>query len=646
MSSERFDIYFNGKLLPDYSRVEVREALRRVFRASSRQVDRLFKGRPVRIKHGVDAATADRYRARLRSIGVIIDIQPSSPAEDVADQRFRRIFDASHDLMLLVHPDDGRILDCNPRTEAVLGFDRPTLLSMHVTDLQGDDGQGFHTFASEVLAKGASHSAEFEYGTHDGRRIPLEISASVIDLAEGLALLFIARDISLRKQAESRIQHLAYHDTLTDLPNRSLLKDRVRSALARARRSGDLGALLFLDLDNFKRINDTLGHAIGDRLLQELAERLSSALRAEDTVARLGGDEFVVLVERLGPEPAAARPRIDDIVIKIRAAMSRPYRLDGHELYVTASIGIVTFPTDGHEVDELLRCADVAMYRAKESGRNAARTFSADMTLGAMERLELESELRHALLRGDLLLYYQPVMTLREGQMVGAEALLRWRHLGNSLITPTEFMPQIEDNNLMIQLADWVLVEACHTLAQLQHANAIAHPSYIAVNLNHLQFRQADFVAQVRRILAETGADPHLLQFEITESALGNEPDWARTRLQELRQLGIRFAIDDFGTGFSSLANLKTLPLDSLKIDRAFVSNLTRDPNDAAIVEAILSLARHFHLTAIAEGVENRDQLLFLRQRGCQYYQGILGRPPLSKADFGEEIIQRAAMRV
>ena len=645
MSLERFDIFFSGQLLPEHAPDQVRDAVGRLFRANHEQLDRLFNGTPVRIKRGVDAETACRYQAKLRAAGALVDIRPSTTTAEASLQRLRRIFDGSNDAIFVVDPTDGHIMDCNRRAEETLGFGRQALLAMRIPDLQAEDGKSFRVFANEVLAKGASFSEEFQYAASHGGRVPVEISASVLDLDEGQALLFMARDISERKLADSRIQHLAYHDTLTDLPNRTLLKDRVQSALARARRSGDLGALLFLDLDNFKRINDTLGHAVGDRLLQDLSRRLIGALRAEDTVARLGGDEFVVLVERLGPAQTEAQQRIEEIAAKIRASMARPYRLDGHELYVTASIGIVTFPENGADVDELLRCADVAMYQAKESGRNAARVFSEDMNKGAMERLELESELRRALQHGDLMLYYQPVMTLREGQMVGAEALMRWRHNGNSLITPTEFLPQIEDSSLMVQLADWVLEEACRTLAKMQQTESFKRPSYIAVNLSHLQFRQSGFVDQVRDVLERTGADPNLLQFEITESSLDHDPESATERLQTLRQVGIRFAIDDFGTGYSSLAALKELPVDTLKIDRTFIHNLTDDPGDAAIVEAILSLARHFNLTAIAEGVENRQQLLFLRDRGCRYYQGMLGRPPLDEGEFREEVLHRAALR-
>jgi diguanylate cyclase (GGDEF)-like protein/PAS domain S-box-containing protein len=569
---------------------------------------------------------------------------PGAPPPDRQHTRLRQIFDSSNDAIFLVDPADGRILDCNPRAETMLGHDRDTLLQRRLGDFQADEGHSFEGFAALVLEAGAAFSDELHYLASDGRHVPTEISASVLDLDEGRVLLFMVRDISERKLAESRIQHLAYHDTLTDLPNRSLFKDRMQVALARSRRSGDIGALLFLDLDNFKRINDTLGHSVGDRLLQILARRLTGTLRAEDTVARLGGDEFVILVERMGRDIEEAHARIEDISAKLRAAMAQPYHLDGRELHVSGSIGIVTFPQNGSDVDELLRHADVAMYQAKGSGRDTARVFSEDMQRGAVERLELEERLRHALRDGQLALYYQPVMTLRDGRMAGAEALLRWRHEDGALVTATEFLGQVEDPALNIRIADWVLAEAFRTIAALQRTGSLEPPCYVSVNLSPLQFRQLDFAERVRRLLAEAGADPRLVQFEITEQALDHSPEAAADRLQALRGQGIRFAIDDFGTGYSCLANLKGLPLDALKIDRSFIRQVNEDPNDAAIVDSILSLADHFGLSAIAEGVENREQLLFLRARGCQYYQGMLGRPPLSEAEFTDEVIQRAAM--
>lgn len=585
------------------------------------------------------------YRAAPPSSPVVDRPRLENEALETRHARLQRIFDSSNDAIFVVDAERGELLECNPKARKMLGCVPGERLDRAAAALQPDDGQDLQAFTAEVLAQGSALSDAFRYTAPDGQTLPAEISASILETDGRPLLLFMLRDISERKRAESRIQHLAYHDTLTDLPNRALLKDRVRSALARARRSGDSGALLFLDLDNFKRINDSLGHSVGDRLLQELARRLTGALRAEDTVARLGGDEFVVLVERLGHTPGEVQERIEEIAGKLRLSLSRPYQLEGHELQVTASIGIVTYPADGDDVDILLRHADTAMYQAKGAGRDAARVFSPTMDDDAVGRLRWESDIRQALHHGGLLVHYQPVMSMRGSQMVGAEALLRWQHGDDGLITPTDFLPLIEDEHLLLQLADWVLEQVCRLLASLQHGELFRAPFYIAVNLTPRQFHQDAFMARLRGLLDATGVDPRLLQFEITERALNHDVTAASEKLQTLRRMGIRFAVDDFGTGFSSLANLKELPLDSLKIDRTFIDSLTRDPNDAAIVEAILSLAKHFDLTAIAEGVENRDQLLFLRQRGCEYYQGMLGRPPLDEREFREELAHRAALR-
>jgi diguanylate cyclase (GGDEF)-like protein/PAS domain S-box-containing protein len=574
---------------------------------------------------------------------VLVDTRTGGE-QDSQHARLRRIFDSSNDAIFVLAVPGCRIIDCNPRAQALLGRDRETVLDQPIDDHLAEESEDMAEFAGQVLETGSGFSDRFHLLSSDGQRIPTEISASVLDLEEGATLLFMVRDISERKLAESRIQHLAYHDTLTDLPNRSLFKDRMKVALARARRSGDLGALLFLDLDNFKRINDTLGHSVGDRLLQIVAQRLTGTLRAEDTVARLGGDEFVILIERLGRDTPVIQERLQEIAAKIREVLARPCRLEEHELYVTSSIGIVTFPTDGADVDELLRHADVAMYEAKGSGRDAAKIFSEDMHRGAMARLEAEEGLRHALQDGRLALHYQPIMTVRDGRMIGAEAFLRWQQDDGSWLTPTQFLPQIEDPALLVRVSDWVLNRALATIAELQRTSGLEPPFYIAINLSNQQFRQADFPARVRELLEQTGADPNLVLFDITEKALDSEPLRAGERVRELRDLGIRFAIDDFGTGFSSLVKLKGLPVDALKIDRGFIHNVSGNASDEAIVDAVLSLARHFGLDAIAEGVESREQAVFLRDRGCEFYQGMLARPPLTEQAFSQEIVERAAI--
>jgi len=553
-------------------------------------------------------------------------------------ERLKAIYHHSHDAVLIFDPTDGRLADANPRAAQLLGLPRHSLRGMQLAQLHDEDDAFLRGLVDDVMDHPHGRSIKLNYRAADGRIIPAEVSASRIQLDTGNLLLCIARDVSEREDAAQRIQHLAYHDTLTGLPNRALLTDRVGSALARARRTGQIGALLFLDLDKFKRINDSLGHSVGDELLKELARRLRATLREEDTVARLGGDEFVVLLEGLGAQQGQAVVKAREIAEKIRGVFVDEYRLDGHELYVTASIGIVTFPHDGDTVDTLLRHADTAMYHAKGAGRDAARVFERGMDEAAISRLRLENELRVGLREQQFELYLQPLLGIRDGRALGAEVLLRWHHPSAGLIAPTEFLPYIENSALMLQLDDWVLLESCRLLGGIQRDPDLQPPECLAINVSHQQFHQPDFVARVKQIVAETGADPGRLQFEITETILIKDTRDSVERMNALKQLGIRFAIDDFGTGYSSLADLRQLPIDTLKIDRSFVRDIATDPNDAAIVRAILSMARHIGLRVIAEGVETREQLQFLREADCTYYQGYLGRPPFPAATFEEEL--------
>ena len=553
-------------------------------------------------------------------------------------ERLKAIYRQSHDAVLIFEPQDGRLVDCNPRAEQFLRMDRSQLLGINLITLHDEDEAYLRGLIDDVMDQPLGRSIRINYRAGDGRIVPAETSVSRIQLDTGNLLLCIARDVSEREDAAQRIQHLAYHDTLTNLPNRTLLTDRVSRALVRARRTGQIGALLFLDLDKFKRINDSLGHSTGDQLLKELADRLRHALREEDTVARLGGDEFVVLLEGLGQRQDRAVEKAMEIAGKLRGLFADEYRLDGHELYVTASIGLVTFPHDGDTVDTLLRHADTAMYHAKGAGRDGTRVFERRMDEVATSRLRIENELRNGLRDHQFELYLQPVLTIRDGHILGAEVLLRWQHPTQGLISPTEFLPYIENCALMLKLDDWVLLESCRLLAGIQSDREVATPDCLAVNISHQQFHQPEFVQRVQQILSDTGADPKRLQFEITETILIKDAKDSIDQMNALKQMGIRFAIDDFGTGYSSLADLRRLPIDTIKIDRSFVRDLGTDPNDAAIVRAILSMAQHIGLKVIAEGVETREQLMFLREAGCTYYQGYLGRPPMSCETFREEL--------
>jgi diguanylate cyclase (GGDEF)-like protein/PAS domain S-box-containing protein len=432
-------------------------------------------------------------------------------------------------------------------------------------------------------------------------------------------------DITDAKRAEVEIERLAYHDALTGLPNRILLLDRLTQALATARRSRRCGALMFVDLDQFKRINDVHGHATGDAVLREVARRLEYFLREEDTVARLGGDEFVILLPDLTANLDETGSLVMAVAEKIRSKLESPVTIDGQEFVTSASIGITVFPKDVESVDDLMREADTAMYRAKERGRNALSYFEPSMQAAVSERYALDRELREAVREHSFELYLQSQVDA-DGRVIGAEALLRWCHPQRGMVMPANFISLVEESGLIVPMGEWVLHEACMLIARLK-AEGRCLP--IAVNVSPRQFHQAGFVQRVKEILATTGADPTCLTLEITESLLVEHASEAVARMTELAALGLRFAIDDFGTGYSSLAYLKRLPLVELKIDKSFVQDIPHDPNDVALVETILSMARHLHFEVVAEGVENEAQLTFLRQHGCERFQGFYFQRPL-----------------
>ncbi len=436
----------------------------------------------------------------------------------------------------------------------------------------------------------------------------------------------IGRDISTRKRAEDETQRLAFYDTLTGLPNRRLLMDRLAHAQVTSTRNKRYGALLFIDLDNFKDLNDTLGHDVGDMLLEQVALRLVSCLREGDTAARFGGDEFVVMLEDLSDNDNDAARQAELVAEKILARLNAPYELVGRQHNSSPSIGITLFAGAVLGVDELLKRADVAMYQAKAAGRNTLRFFDPGMQAAVLARAALDADLRLGLQREELLLHYQPVVN-GGSQIVGYEALLRWRHPTRGMVLPGEFIPMAEQTGLILAMGEWVLRAACRQLVTWAQQPATARLS-LAVNVSARQFRQSDFVATVQAVLDETGVDPQYLKLELTESVLISDVEDAIRKMGLLRRRGVRFALDDFGTGYSSLSYLKRLPLDQLKIDQGFVRDVLTDPNDAAIVRTILALAQSLDLQAVAEGVETEGQRQFLLDNGCTVFQGYLfGRP-------------------
>jgi diguanylate cyclase (GGDEF)-like protein/PAS domain S-box-containing protein len=442
------------------------------------------------------------------------------------------------------------------------------------------------------------------------------------------------RDVTQQRRAEETIRHRAYHDDLTGLPNRLLFRDRFAQALGHARRHKQTLAMLFMDLDRFKTINDTLGHAVGDKLLQLVAQRLKVLTRAGDTLARLGGDEFMLLVSSIRQVEDAST--VADHVLD---ALKQPFRIDGHELHVSASVGISVFPFDGDDADTLMKHADVALYRAKERGRNTYEVYTPAMNEMALERLTLGNSLRHAFDREEFLLHYQPQVDVTAGRIVGSEVLVRWQRGDGTLVPPAQFVSVAEDTGLIVRLGDWVLRQACRQARVWREAGL--PPVQLAVNLSASQFQSPSLIADVTRILEETGLDPASLELELTESTIMLNPEVAIASLRRLRSMGVGIAVDDFGTGYSSLSYLRKLPISALKIDRSFVRDCLYDPDDAAIVTAVISMAQSLRLKVVAEGVETAEQMAFLHERGCREMQGYYFGAPRDAASFEELVTSR-----
>ncbi len=473
---------------------------------------------------------------------------------------------------------------------------------------------------------GRAENLEAELLARDGRVLTVLISASLMELAGEPCLLAITHDITASRQAQRQIETLAFSDPLTGLPNRRLLTDRLGQALVDAQRKGEHAALLFIDLDDFKQLNDSQGHTAGDKLLRAVAVELRSAVRLSDTVARLGGDEFVVLARDLPTDAGQAQVRALGIAAEISEAVTRAADRLGNGFHATVSIGIAVAGRTRIDSQEMMRHADLAMYQAKEAGRGQVRLFTQDMLDSLSSRAALEADLRTALTRGRFELHYQPQVD-SQGRIVGAEALLRWNRPGHGPVSPAVFVPLAENSGLILPLGRWVLETACRQLAAWASSPATAALT-LSVNVSSRQFQQAGFVEEVQQVLAATGANPHRLRLELTETVLVDNFDAVASRMHALKALGVGFSLDDFGTGFSSLAYLKRLPLDELKIDASFVRDIESDPNDLAIAQMVVALAGTLSLGVLAEGVEREAQREQLAGIGCNHYQGFLfGRP-------------------
>ena len=483
----------------------------------------------------------------------------------------------------------------------------------------------FQSHDEAVLETGQAHHVEVEVPDSQGQLHILDYIRVPVRDEEGevVGIAGVARDITERKQAEARIRHLAEHDALTDLPNRNLLNTRLAEAIAQSVGEQAQMALLFLDLDHFKNINDSLGHALGDKLLQQVAERLRRLLDERDTISRPGGDEFAILLAHCSDVAMIGR-----IAQRLLDGVAQPFAVDGHELVLSASIGISVYPYDGADLGALMKNADAALFSAKAAGRNNYQFFTPEMNARVFERLSLENSLRKALGRQELILHYQPQFDVRSGLLFGFEALLRWRHPEMGLVSPVRFIPIAEETNLILPIGEWVLSEACFQLMQWQAQGLPA--TTVAVNLSPVQFRQRNLVEIVSRVLEQSGLPPERLELEITESLLMENTERAVQVLNDLKALGVRLSLDDFGTGYSSLAYLKRFPLDKIKIDQSFVRDLTKDPGDAAIIQAIIAIAGKLGMGVIAEGVETREQLDYLSSHDCHEVQGFLFSPAVA----------------
>ena len=553
-----------------------------------------------------------------------------------SEKKYRAIFDNLQDVYLEITPD-GKMTEISPSISNFSDYCREDLLNKDIAKVF-PNLQDHGYFLDQLKTKDQVTDFQLYLQDKDGTLIPCSLNASYQTGSNPTEDKICAtlRDVSDRKLAEARIEYLAYYDALTELPNRRLLLDRLEQNISRARRFGHYGTMLFLDLDRFKNINDSLGHPIGDALLKEVARRLVHDLRAEDTVSRLGGDEFVMLLSDLGNNSTNAAAMAQQKAESIRIRLAEKYEIDGHDLHITPSIGVAMFPSsnDDHESgDDILRYADTAMYRAKDDGRNTIRFFLPSMQAAADNRLSIEKELRHALDRGELTLYFQPQVNSK-GQIFGAETLARWKHPEKGFISPATFIPIAEATGLILPIGEWVLRTSCeHMKAWSDQGLDINH---LAVNVSPRQFRQPNFIAQVQTILEQTGADPTMLGLELTEGmVIDNIVDTIK-KMEGLKKLGIELSIDDFGTGYSSLTYLKKMPLDILKIDQSFVRDIETDSNDAAIVDTIISMAKHLDLKVIAEGVETKFELDFLEEKGCPLYQGYLFSKPVPNDQFIE----------
>jgi diguanylate cyclase (GGDEF)-like protein/PAS domain S-box-containing protein len=567
-------------------------------------------------------------------VGIVLDID----ARKQAEERLRlsaAVIDSTRD-GVVVTDLDARMIAVNRAYCEITGYAEGELLGQNPRMLQsGRHDDRFYRDMWDSLTSEGHWQGEIWSRRCNGEVYPEWLSISVVRDEGGCPRHYVGvvTDITRLKQTEAELARLAHYDPLTGLPNRLLAQSRLDFALQRAEHQGRRLALLFIDMDRFKTVNDSLGHQVGDELLCAVAARFRNATGDADTVARLGGDEFLVIVENIGNARAAA-----DVARDLLGCLSAPFQLpSGHEVFVDASIGISLFPEDGTTATDLVRSADAALYRAKDLGRNTFHFYTPSLVDAASDRLELEGRLRRALARDEFIVHYQPLLECETSAIVGVEALVRWQPPGEPMVYPGRFIELAEETGLIGALGDWVLETACR---QVQRWRRGGSPDLrLSVNMSARQLRQPEFPDRVTRILSDTGLDPDALELEITESMLMEHGSMVVGTLHALRSLGVRVAIDDFGTGYSSLAYLKRLPLDTLKIDRSFVADIPNHEGGTEIAAAIIALAHTLHLEVLAEGVENQTQLNFLKAQGCDYFQGFLICPGVNAEELAARFL-------
>jgi diguanylate cyclase (GGDEF)-like protein/PAS domain S-box-containing protein len=595
-------------------------------------------GRAVRLDFTLTLVRDESGAPQFFTLAVADVTERARAAEE--QRRAAAVFLNTHEGVVVTDPR-GAIVAVNPAFCSITGYSEAELIGQNMRILQSgrQDESFYRTFWASIAADGF-WQGEIWNRRKDGDIYPELLTVSTVRDENGAVRNYVGTftDITRLKQSQAQLEHLARHDALTGLPNRLLLLSRLEHALERLKRHGGFGAVLFMDLDRFKTVNDSLGHPAGDELLKAVADRLRQRLRDSDTLARLGGDEFVAVLEDLGDVAQAGT--IAQMMIE---RISAPFHIAGHEVYVGLSVGISLFPLDAREAQSLIQEADTALYAAKEGGRGTYRFYRTELTEAASTRLATEARLRRALEHGDMVLHYQPLISIAEERLVGVEALVRWQDPAEGLIPPGRFIGFAEETGLIVPLGDWVLGEACRQ-TQAWRAAGLDIAS-VAVNLSSRQFELPDIAERVQKTLAETGLPPECLELEITESALMHHGDETLGKLAALKSLGVRLSVDDFGTGYSSLAYLKRFPIDKLKIDKSFVEHIAEGKADMQITAVIIDLARNLGLEALAEGVETPAQLDFLRQRGCDTAQGYLFARPLPAEELAARIADSAWLR-